>query len=369
MVTNLPMHDTFDRRRCAILTLLFLVVAAAGAPPGAAAQDVPADGGASAETEGPLVAVDPIHDFGNLIKGQVETHAFVLRNTGSEPLTIERAFPSCGCTVAEFDRTIPPGGEGKVHAVLDTTGITGKGTTAIGIFVEGDSEPAAVLQLAYDVSPKLLAHPGYARWIYVQHEEQGTIAQTVYANDSADFEVVSVEPPMSAIDVSFREAEPAERQEGFAGKQWVVSATLGAEAPAGPIEGFIDVHTTHPLQQVVRIPVSGFVRPALFVSPQDRDFGTLELSTPRTASYTIRNFASKPIALTSAETDVPGVTAYVEPIEEGRNYKLVVQFDPAAMEEGPFDGAVRIATDSEAVPTLTVELEGTLVRRTADSAN
>lgn len=375
MAIELPKIPHLDRRRSAILTLLLLAVAAVGgsalaaqAPAPPAPLQAPAAPASPPElADTPLEVPEPTADLGHLVKGSVTTHTFVLRNTGSEPLTITRAFPSCGCTVTEFDRVIPPGGEGEVEAEVDTATITGKGSTAIGIFVEGYEEPAAVLELRYEVSPKLLAHPGYARWIYVQREEVGTISQTLYASDGADFDVVSVEPPIDEIAVSFREAKPEERQEGFEGKQWIVDATLGAEAPVGSISGFIEVETTHPQQKLVHIPVSGFVRPTLFVEPANRHFGTLELAAPRTATFSIRNFASEPIVLESAKTDVEGVTAVLEPIEAGRAYELTVRFDPAEMEEGPFDGVVEIATDSEKLPTLTVDLEGTFVRRTADN--
>lgn len=360
MVTTRYQDFRSPRTRAAILALA-LVLGALSFAPVAVAQGTPP----LAET--PLEAPEPTHDLGTLIKGDVVSHTFVLRNTGSEALTITRVFPSCGCTVTEFDATIPPGGEGEVRAEVDTATVTGKSSTMMGVFVEGHEDPAAILELHYEVGQKLLAHPGYARWIYVQHEPTGTISQTVYANDGADFDIVSVEAPISAIDVSFREATAEERQEKYPGKQWVISATLAADAPIGPIEGYLEAETTHPVQKKLFIPLSGFVRPTLFVEPQNRRIGTLRMSAPRTMSYSIRNFATDPIALTAAETDVPGVTATLEPVEEGRNYTLEVRFDPAKMEAGPFDGQVRIATDHEAVPTLTVDLEGEFVPRTADN--
>jgi hypothetical protein len=367
------LHETLrhHRCRCAILTLFLLVLTVGATPAGAQGPATPAPSAATPPVlaDTPLEVDEPWVDLGSMVKGTVTTHTFVLRNTGSEPLTITRAFPSCGCTVTKFDETIPPGGEGEVEATVDTATVTGRSSTSIGIFVEGHRQPAAVLELQYEVGQKLLAHPGYARWIYVQHEEQGTITQTVYSNDGADFDVLSVTPPIDAIDVSFHEASPEERREDVAGSQWVVSATLDADAPVGTISGFLEVKTTHPLQKVVSIPVSGFVRPALFVEPANRHFGELELAAPRTATYNIRNFATDPIALESATTDLPGVSAALEALEPGRNYKLVVRFDPASMEEGPFDGAVRISTDSEKIPVLTIDLAGTFVRRTASKVD
>ncbi len=352
-----PHADTFFRRRGAILALVLLVLGFAAAPSRAASS---AEEPASSASQGGLSAAETVFDFGTLVKGAKAAHTFVLHNAGKEPVTIERAEPSCGCTVADFDKTIPPGGDGEVRTQLNTAEINGMGSSAIGIFTTGKAGAALVLHLKYNVVPKLLAFPGYARWIYVQHEKQGTISQTIYSNDGADFDVVSVDSPMSAIKVSFRKATKAERKEGFAGSQWHLDATLEPDAPVGAITGYLVVHTTHPLQADLRIPVSGFVRPALFVSPQEGDYGTLHLDKPREATFHIRNFATDPIALTEARTSVPGVTAKIEPVQEGRRYRVVLRFDPKVMKPGPFAGELRITTDSEKVPSLTVHLSGTL---------
>jgi Protein of unknown function (DUF1573) len=353
-----PTH-TNRRHLGAILTLL-LVVLAVAAPLAAAETPTPVPATV------PLAAVEPTFDLGTLVKGETVVHTFVLKNTGKEPLTIERVAPSCGCTVAEFDATIPPGGEGKVHVDLHTKTLNGVGSVNTEVYVKGHTAPAAVLVLKFNVVSKLLAKPGYARWIYVQHEPQGTVGQTVYAGDGADFEVLSVKSPMPAITVTFREAKPEERIEGFKGRQWRIEPTLAQTAPVGAIVGFIDVETTHPRQKQIQIPVSGFVRPTIFVEPDRADFGTLTLSGPRHAVFQVRNFASQAIALTGAETDVPGISAQVQPVEQGRKYKVLLVLDPAAMKEGPFAGKLRVKTDSPKVPTLTVDFAGTLVRQTAE---
>ncbi len=363
-VIDTPVHP-HRRQRGAILTLLLVVLAVAG-PLAAGETATPPATAAPPASAVPLTAVEPTFDLGTLVKGDTVIHSFVLKNTGKEPLTIERVAPSCGCTVAEFDKTIPPGGEGKVHVDLDTMTLNGPGSVTTEVYVKGHTPPAAVLALKFNVVSKLLAKPGYARWIYVQHEPQGSIGQTVYAGDGADFQVLSVESPMPAITVSFREAKPEERVEGFAGRQWRVEPTLSTTAPVGAITGFIDVTTTHPRQKLLQIPVSGFVRPTLFVDPDRADFGTLNLSGPRHAVFQVRNFATEAIALTGAETDVPGISAQVQPVEQGRKYKVVLVLDPAAMREGPFAGKLHLKTDSPKVPALTVDFAGTLVRQTAE---
>lgn len=50
------------------------------------------------------------HGFGTIGPRDVVTETFVIRNAGEAPLTIARAFTTCGCTVADISaRVIPPG--------------------------------------------------------------------------------------------------------------------------------------------------------------------------------------------------------------------------------------------------------------------
>lgn len=357
--------DTWNRRGSAILTPALLTLTLAGAPAWAAQAEAPrpAESGVEpAASNLPLMVAEPLHDFGTLVKGDTVSHTFVLGNLADEPVIIERVAASCGCTVAKFDETIPAGSQGTLVAELDTLTLTGDASSSIEVYVKGRKSPAATVYLKAKVVPLLLAHPGYARWIYVQHEVEGTISNTVYSQDGGEFQILEVEAPMPAIEVSFRPATPEERREKVLGSQWQIDASLDSAAPVGPITGYLTVHTDHPRQKVMQIPLSGFVRPTLFVEPPRGDFGTLKIRAPRRATYQVRNFATEPIALTGAETDVPGISVKVEPVEEGRRYNVVLELDPAAMAEGPFDGELRLTTDSAKVPTVTVDLSGNLIR-------
>jgi len=59
-----------------------------------------------------------IHDFGQVWDYQALNHTYVVRNSGDRDLRILEVDPDCACTVANYDRVIPPGGEGKVSLEL-----------------------------------------------------------------------------------------------------------------------------------------------------------------------------------------------------------------------------------------------------------
>jgi hypothetical protein len=74
---------------------------------------------APAAEAGPKVSVPEIaHDFGKVVEDQAMSHTFVIKNSGGQPLKIEDVDPDCACTAAEYDRSIAPGGEGKITLTL-----------------------------------------------------------------------------------------------------------------------------------------------------------------------------------------------------------------------------------------------------------
>jgi len=70
--------------------------------------------------------VAPLFDAGDVLKGEVVTAKFEIKNTGEYPLVIGEVVGSCSCTVAEYpDEPISPGGTGEVlaHVNTDQTGV------------------------------------------------------------------------------------------------------------------------------------------------------------------------------------------------------------------------------------------------------
>ncbi|MAX81037.1 MAG: hypothetical protein CL843_12800 [Crocinitomicaceae bacterium] len=58
------------------------------------------------------------HDFGNINQDTENKHVFSFTNTGSNPLIIESATGSCGCTVPEYPKEpIMPGEKGEIKVV------------------------------------------------------------------------------------------------------------------------------------------------------------------------------------------------------------------------------------------------------------
>ncbi len=66
-----------------------------------------------------VVVENKIVQVGEILEMQNVEHTFMIKNTGNAELQITAVKPSCGCSVAEFDKVVAPGREGKVHIKID----------------------------------------------------------------------------------------------------------------------------------------------------------------------------------------------------------------------------------------------------------
>lgn len=66
---------------------------------------------------------ETVHDFGKLKQGDVAEHSFKFTNTGKEPLIIENAQGSCGCTVPSYPKEpVAPGASGEIQVKFNSAG-------------------------------------------------------------------------------------------------------------------------------------------------------------------------------------------------------------------------------------------------------
>jgi hypothetical protein len=75
-----------------------------------------------------------VHDFGSIQEGPAAEFEFQFTNTGSEPLVIQKAQASCGCTTPHYSKDpVLPGKDGVVMASYNTNGRPGPFTKTITI--------------------------------------------------------------------------------------------------------------------------------------------------------------------------------------------------------------------------------------------
>jgi len=302
----------------------------------------------------PRAVVDkPVVDVGKVKKGDPIQHEFVIRNAGDAPLEITEVKPSCGCTVAEYDAVIAPGATGRVKTVVKTDSFGGGIAKSVTVFTNDAGNPRLNLVVKALIHEAVVARPGYARFMTVQGQPVDTSVQTVSSTDGTDIEVLSVKSPYPFVKAIHS------RDEDKAGR-WRVELSLDGGAPAGPLADYVVVRTNHPEQAEVKIAVSGLVRPIIAVAPKVADFGRREVVEPQSKSLEVKNLGPAAVELTEATSDVAGLEAVIESIEEGRHYRIQLTLTDA-LPKGDFEGRLTIKTSSARQPVIEVPLRGTIL--------
>ena len=256
------------------------------AQPTQPAQSAPAQAQAVAKPpatkapEGPKPVIEiaqKVQDFGTVPKGDKIHATFEVRNTGKAPLEISQVRPTCGCTVANFDRTVAPGATGKVVAEVDTTGFSGPVSKAVLVFSNDPATPQVNLVIKADVRAfvEVLPKP-LIIFRSVLQGEPAVEKVTLVSADGSDFKVVSATASGGPYQIAYRELPEKERVADRKGSQWEVTVSVPANAPEGMLNHKILVKTTSAKAPEIAINVTGAVRPVVQVIPGEINFGAVD---------------------------------------------------------------------------------------------
>jgi hypothetical protein len=89
----------------------------------------------------PKIAIEePYFDFKSIGSTDIVTQDFLIANVGDAPLTISRAYTTCGCTTADFTSVVIPPGEVSVMTLTLDAGfhdVSGQ-TVRRGVIIENN---------------------------------------------------------------------------------------------------------------------------------------------------------------------------------------------------------------------------------------
>ncbi|MEO8219004.1 MAG: DUF1573 domain-containing protein [Acidobacteriota bacterium] len=312
-----------------------------------------------------LTVVEPLKDFGTVAKGEKLDWSFLIKNTGDADLKIVAARPSCGCTVADFDKEIKPGQTGKVTAHVDTTAFAGPISKAVTVESNDPNNPSAQLTIHAIVKPYVEAFPaGFLRYNIVQGDAQ-TQAVTIYsAEETTPFQILKAEVPGDWVKVDYKKIDKAEdmAKAGAPGQvQYKVSVTVGGPTvKVGPLADKIRLVTNSKHQPEYFLSLSGVVRPTYSVIPSVVNFGEVTANDPTAErNITLRsNDTHTPgeFKVTKVESSSPDVTAQIKPTDQAGEYQVTARVAPGA-KAGQIDGTIKIFTSDPLQPVYTLPIK------------
>ncbi|QCR21734.1 DUF1573 domain-containing protein [Pontibacter sp. SGAir0037] len=94
------------------------------------------------------------HNFGDITQGDVVEHTFTFKNTGNQPLVIERVDVTCGCTTPAWTKEpVLPGKTGTVTAKFNSAGKLGQQKKAITVHSNA-ADGAAYVYIVTNIKEK-----------------------------------------------------------------------------------------------------------------------------------------------------------------------------------------------------------------------
>lgn len=303
-----------------------------------------------------LVVEEKILDKGTVAKGDVVEANFKLVNQGSETLLVKAVRPTCGCTVADYDREIPAGGEGFVKAKLDTADFSGAVSKSILIMTNDPQDPTVTVVIKANVKPyvEVLPRP-LMRFNAVKSEEMVQNVTVVSGDEESEFDVTGVESSVPYLETSVRRLGEDERMRNRSATQYEISLSLTDDAPVGPVNAQLTVHTNHPKAANVPIKVYGVIRALLHVTPPQIQFGTIDAKTGPGRNVIVVNNRSDggKAEVTSASVNDAAFDTEVSALEEGRRYQITVTVKTDA-DPGVKDAVLTLKTTDSTYPELKV---------------
>ena len=302
------------------------------------------DGGLSPLIQGPASsggipkaeAIDPTYNFGTARSGRPVNHVFKIRNAGTGTLTIDGVTTSCGCTAAKPTRnSLAPGEESDIAVTFDTISEKGPATRTITVVTNDPKQRQLELTLKGDLRAQVEAAPPFVAFGMVKHGVEKTSQVTIadLVNDK-ELQVGPITNSSANIKVS---QEPL--TDGKPGA--MLSVTVLKSMPVGPFDDTIKIRTS---RAPLNIAVYGTVTGDLTVSPAQVSFGIVPHHQSALRIVRLTNAGGQAINVLGVTSSNQSVTAAVEPIKAGKEYKVTLELRPNTP-DGALRGAIAIRTD------------------------
>jgi hypothetical protein len=347
--------------RLACLVALGLFVVAALEAQKAPAAKAPAAKPAAAKSSAaaPKIEISPeTKDAGTVAKGQMVEATFIVKNTGGSDLMISDARPSCGCTVASFDKIIKPGAEGKIQSSVDTKSFSGPISKSVLVVSNDPERPQLNLFIKAMVKPFVDVVPQpFVRFSVIKGDAASQ--DVVLISEEKGFRPTIAETSQPYVKAEILPAGDKDKIPGRPGEQYKVHVNVQPDAPEGLLNAPIRIATGVSQQPTVEIPVSGIVRPRVSVTPVTVNFGNFTAGKdPITRNIIVtNNKPAVPVKVMRAEVSVPGFITDVVPTQDGVSYTVVVKASDK-VKKGALEGTVKLFTSDKERAVIEIPLRG-----------
>ncbi len=267
------------------------------------------------------------YDFGRVFERKQYIHDFIVYNRGDADLVINNVRPSCGCTVTNFDKLIAPGKQGKIEFVLDGEKVHNEFNKNATVSSNDPTYPTMTIAVAGHEIPYLNIDPAGTVYLHGRYGEHIERSMTVSSNEEdLDFKVLRAS---SNIDdkITYK-VEPA----STAGT-YQVTVYKNPQLPTLITYGTLYLHTNSKVSPKSEIQVHIITKGDITVSPQAVNFGQVKFAEGAGSGQAVTRSiivsrSSGEFAIKDVKLSNPNFSAVVEPVADGKQYRVQVTFTP-----------------------------------------
>lgn len=327
------------------------------------------------------------HNFGAFDEGDGRVSCrFVFVNTGTEPVSVVAARPSCGCTAPSYPTApVAPGDSGVVTVTYDPAGRPGRfdkfvavdlsyPDSRVKLHIVGTvvgSEGSVAQRFPVDCGGGMRLNRSVLMFGDVAKDKLRTAFLTGYnmGHDTlhptlaaappyieAEFTPAAV-PPGEQVSIACFFRSDRTPLYGLVADSIAIAPAPGAAPCTVPTVAMVNEDFSRLTPgQIAKAPIARLQSSSL-------DFGTLRRTdTPRSLTTEITNEGRRNLEIRRVYTTDPGVSVSVDrtTVKKGHHATITVTADPAAVPGAMLNARISIITNDPANPTTTLRAVGEL---------
>jgi hypothetical protein len=324
-------------------------------------------------------------DFGKIKEASgLVSHVFVFTNTGSVPLIIQNAQPSCGCTTPDWTKQpVMPGAKGFIKATFDPSGRPGTFEKSVTVFSNADRSPL-ILKFSGAVIPKPLTMQDEYRFtigslrLTSSYIGFGKLSPTGKKDTTIGFINAGKEPVTikfigipSCIKVNVMPVSIKPNEKGVI----KISYDASQKNDWGFLVDYMGFSINNKLDQAYRITVSSTIEedfskltpsqldkaPKIKFENTNFNFGTLKEGQKAEYEYKFKNEGKTNLLLHKVITSCGCTTTSQKEttIKPGASSSIKVTFNSSG-KKGPQNKAVTVISNDPKSPSITLWIKGTV---------
>jgi hypothetical protein len=293
------------------------------------------------------------HDFGTVARAAKTEHRFLFDNPFNQPMHVRSVRTSCGCTTPSVEtELVPVGGRGSILAKFNTGTHTGARSATLTVTIDKPSFAEVQLHVKGYIRSDVVFQPGEATFGNVMQGEAKSIEVALDYAGKPTWQINKVTSGDRFITVNQTEVS---RQNGRV--RYNLNIGITADAPAGPLDGEVIVHTNDRNLTTVPLRLVANITPEISVTPKSLSFGDVIQGEPIKQIFILKGY--KPFTIRSIDSDLFEIEATLG--EESKIlHALPLVISPKVGEFGKeLQGKITFSTDLPEKPNIEI---GTVFR-------